>query len=694
MPTKTETRPKGQDAIHAGNPSADPLSRLKPEQIIGAYTNALSARLIDSKILILLRQGKVFFHIGCSGHEVAQVAMAAAMRPGHDWAYPYYRDLGFSLQFGYTIEEIMLEALHRKGGPSSDGFAMPFHYGHKKWRIVSQSSPTGTQYLQAVGTAMGAVKDHADEVVYVSSGEGSTSEGEFHEAVNWAARGKFPVIFVIQNNRYAISVPVRDQLAGESVSAMVKGYGGLNRYHVDGCDFPQMFEAASDAVAHARRGDGPSVIEADTVRLLAHSSSDDQRKYRDPRDLEDDLKRDPLPRFEKFLQDRGILSAADCARIRNEVQARIDAAAEWAEAKGFVEASALESCVYAPADPSPAPAQTDPPAAGPNIVMVDAINHALAEEMELNPKMLVYGEDVAGKKGGVFTATKGLTDRFGSERVFNSPLAEASIVGTAFGLSVRGGYKPVVEIQFGDYIWPAFMQIRDEVAMLRFRSRGQWTCPMVIRVAVGGFIHGGLYHSQSIDGFFTHIPGVRVVFPSNAADAKGLLKTACRSGDPVIFLEHKGLYRQGFASSPEPPPAYTIPFGVAAVKQPGGDVSVITWGMLVQRSLDAARKVEASHGVGVEVIDLRTLNPLDRESVFASVRKTGKVLIVHEDTLTGGFGGEIAALISSECFESLDAPVRRVAAKDTPVPYAPGLENAMLPQETDIIRALEQLIRY
>ncbi|HTY59121.1 MAG TPA: transketolase C-terminal domain-containing protein, partial [Bacteroidota bacterium] len=416
--------------------------------------------------------------------------------------------------------------------------------------------------------------------------------------------------------------------------------------------------------------------------------------YRDPRDLEEDIKRDPIPRLEKFLQEKGILGAADCARIRNEVQARIDAAAEWAESKGLPDPSELEACVYAPADVTRASDARGPLNAGPSVVMVDAINHALAEEMELNPKILVYGEDVAGKKGGVFTATKGLTDRFGSGRVFNSPLAEASIVGTAFGLAVRGDYKPVVEIQFGDYIWPAFMQIRDEVAMLRFRSCGQWTCPMVIRVAVGGYIHGGLYHSQSIDGFFTHIPGLRVVFPSNAADAKGLLKTACRSGDPVLFLEHKGLYRQGFASSPEPGPDYTIPFGVASVKQPGDDITVVTWGMLVQRSLDAARKVEAAHGVGVEVIDLRTLNPLDTDAIFASVKKTGKVLIAHEDTLTGGFGAEIAALIASGCFESLDAPVGRVAAKDAPVPYGPGLENAMLPQESDIIRSLEQLIRY
>ena len=693
MPSRTETLMKGDGGERLLQVPPDALAHVPAEGMIGAYRSALAARLIDSKILILLRQGKVFFHIGCSGHEVAQVAVALAMKPGSDWAYPYYRDLGFSLQFGYTIEEIMLEALHRKGGPSSNGFAMPFHYGHRKWRIVAQSSPTGTQYLQAVGTAMGAVKDGTDEVVYVSSGEGSTSEGEFHEAVNWAARGKFPVIFLIQNNRYAISVPVRDQLAGESVSGMIKGYGGLNRYHVDGCDFAQIYGAAFDAVARARRGEGPGLIEADTVRLLAHSSSDDQRKYREPRDLEEDARRDPIPRLERLLQEKGILSAGDCARIKSELQSRIDAAAEWAETRPLPDTAELETHVYAPAAP---PADAPPPPAqnGPSLVMVDAINHALAEEMALNPKMLIYGEDVAGKKGGVFTATRGLTDRFGPERVFNSPLAEASIVGTAFGLAVRGDYKPVVEIQFGDYVWPAFMQIRDEVSMLRFRSYGEWACPMVIRVAVGGYIHGGLYHSQSIDGFFTHVPGLRVVFPATAADAKGLLKTACRSADPVLFLEHKGLYRQAFAASPEPGPDYTIPFGVAMVRHEGDDVTIVTWGMLVQRALDAVRKVESAHGVGIEVIDLRTLNPLDTDAIYRSVKKTGKLLIAHEDTLTGGFGAEIAALVASASFERLDAPVMRVAARDTPVPYGPALENAMLPQENDLIRALESLIRY
>jgi 2-oxoisovalerate dehydrogenase E1 component len=691
MATATQGKQAARDRAAAGGTAFDGLTR---ERLLEAYRSMLASRLVDAKILVLLKQGKVFFHIGASGHEAAQVATALAMRPGHDWAYPYYRDLAFSLQYGYSMEEIFLEAMHRRGGPSSNGFAMPFHFGHRRLRIVSQSSPTGTQYLQAVGTAMGAKRDGTDEMVYVSSGEGATSEGEFHEAISWAVRGKFPVVFVVQNNGYAISVPVSDQVVGGSVCEMVRGYAGLHRYRVDGCDFAAMYNTASEAVAVARSGDGPCLIEANTVRLLPHSSSDDQRKYRDPAELEEERRRDPIPRLEAVLIERGFLSATDIERLRADMQEHVNRAADAAEAEGFPDASEVTTFVYAPEPAVKAGGFVEPAHAGPTVVMVDAINHALGEELEHNPKMLVYGEDVAGDKGGVFTATRGLTSKFGPDRVFNSPLAEASIVGTAFGLAVRGEYRPVVEIQFGDYIWPAFMQLRDEVAMLRYRSYNQWTCPMVVRVAVGGYIHGGLYHSQSIDGFFAHIPGIRVVYPSNAADAKGLLKTACRENDPVLFLEHKGLYRQSFAARPEPGPEYLLPFGLAAVRRTGEDATVITWGMLVQRAMEAARKLEEGSGASIEVIDLRTLNPLDTETMLRSVRKTGKVLIAHEDTLTGGFGAELAAIVASEAFERLDAPVVRVAAKDAPVPYAPALESAMLPQEGDLLRALEALLRY
>jgi 2-oxoisovalerate dehydrogenase E1 component len=681
------------DRIISGDQiSAHYRSTLPAERLIDAYRLMYTTRKTDDKMLILLRQGKVFFHIGGSGHEAAQLGVALALKSGSDWAYPYYRDMAFSLGFGYTVEEIFLEALHRAKGPSSNGFAMPFHWGHKKLRIVSQSSPTGTQFLEAVGTALGARLEGTDEVVYVSSGEGTTSEGEFHEALNWAAREKLPVIFLIQDNKFAISVTVREQMAAKSVYHLASGFEGLHRYEIDGCDFQACYQTASDAVAKARCGEGPSLILAHTVRLLPHSSSDDQRKYRTEEDLHQDRERDPLPRLEKYLLENKILTDATIRVLQDEVLATIDRAVEAAEVEEQQDAKNLLKYVYSPDIIISREGFSEREFDGTKIVLVDAVNHALAEEMDRNPKMLVYGEDVAGDKGGVFTATKGLTKKFGRNRVFNSPLAEASIVGTAYGLAIRG-FKPCVEIQFGDYIWPAFMQLRDEVAMLRFRSNNQWACPMVIRVAIGGYIHGGLYHSQSIDGFFTHIPGLRVVMPSNAADAKGLLKTAIRSEDPVIFCEHKGLYRASFAASPEPDSEYLIPFGVAKVIRAGSDITIVSWGMMVQRSLDAARSMEEK-GVGVEVIDIRTLNPLDTDTILQSVAKTGKVLIVHEDTLTGGFGAELAAIIADEAFMKLDAPVKRVAAKDCPVPYGPTLENAMLPQTQDILTALEQLAAF
>ncbi|MBI4811505.1 MAG: tungsten formylmethanofuran dehydrogenase, partial [Ignavibacteriales bacterium] len=477
-----------------------------------------------------------------------------------------------------------------------------------------------------------------------------------------------------------------------SIYEVVQGYHGLNRYEVDGCDFLASYQIAVEAVERARSGKGPSLILAHTVRLLPHSSSDDQRKYRSEEDLARDRSRDPIQNFEKYLLDNKIASTDEIKRIQTDVQEEIETDAEEIEHEPQQDPSNLLKHVYSTKIIVTKEGFKESEHTGERIVMVDAINHALSEEMERNSKMLIYGEDVAGDKGGVFTATKGLTKKFGWGRVFNSPLAEASIIGTAFGLSVAG-YKPVVEIQFGDYIWPAFMQLRNEVAMMRFRSNNDWSCPIVVRVAVGGYIHGGLYHSQSIDGFFTHIPGLRVIMPSNAADAKGLLKTACRSDDPVMFLEHKGLYRASFAVSSEPDKNYLIPFGLAKTVQTGDDITIITWGMMVQRSVEAARKLEES-GVSVEVLDLRTLNPLDEDAILNSVRKTGKVLIVHEDTLTGGFGAEIAALIASEAFTRLDAPIKRVAAKDCHVPYGPTLEAAMLPQTADIVKALEELNRF
>jgi 2-oxoisovalerate dehydrogenase E1 component len=670
-------------------PSAQSVS---PSELLGAYRLMLTSRRLDEKQMILLKQGKSFFHIGGSGHEAAQIAMASALEPGRDWAFPYYRDVAFVLRYGMTVKDIFLSALHRAEDPSTGGRQMPGHWGAKDLRIITQSSPTGTQYLQAVGVALAAKKEGAGEVVYVSSGEGATSEGEFFEAVNWAAREKLPVIFFIQDNKLAISVPVEQQTAGGSVFEVTKGFAGLERVEVDGTDYLATLGAARKAVERARNGEGPTLMVAHVVRLLPHSSSDDQTKYRTKEEIERDRAMDPIPRMTRLLVEQGILSDATVESMRREVLDSIDAAAEWAESRPLPDPATVEHHVYGESHAAPPRDFVEPEHSGPKIVMVDAINHALHEEMERDARMVLFGEDVADRKGGVFTATKGLSTKFTTERAFNSPLAEASIVGVAIGLALKG-WKPVPEIQFGDYIWPAFMQIRDELAMMRYRSNGTWTSPVVIRVPVGGYIHGGHYHSQSIESIMAHIPGIRLAFPSTAADAKGLLKAAIRGDDPVLFMEHKGLYRQGYASSPEPSPDYVLPFGVAAIRRTGTDVTIVTYGAMVQKSMEAARKAE-DRNVSVEVIDLRTLNPLDAETIYASARKTGKVLVVHEDTLTGGFGAEIVARVNQECFEHLDGPVMRVAALDTPVPYSPPLEYAMLPTEEKISQALSQLASY
>ncbi len=666
--------------------------QLTNEDLVRAFRTMYLSRSIDEKSMIFLKQGKILFHISGPGHEACQIAAAMAMKPGYDWAYPYYRDLAFALQCGVTSYEVFLESMHRLGGPSSNGRQMPSHYGKKELRIPAQSSPTGTQFLQAVGTALGARLEGTDEIVYVSSGEGATSEGEFSEALNWASREKLPVVFLIQNNGYAISVPVKDQIAGSSIFELTSGYPNLQRFRVDGTDFGESYRAARDAVNYAREGKGPALIEADVVRLFPHSSSDDPKKYMPPDDIERIRRRDPLPKLEKLLLESGALAVDELESLKAEIKKEVEEAAERAEAQSSPGAETAERNVFSPNVIVPKEGFAESARSGKNIVMVDAINHALHEEMNRNPRMLVYGEDVAGRKGGVFTATKDLTAAFGEKRVFNSQLAEASILGTGIGLAIRG-FKPVVEIQFGDYIWPSFMQFKDELVQLRYRSDGIFSCPVVVRVAVGGYIRGGLYHSQSIEGFFAHMPGLWIAMPSNAADAKGLLKTACREENPVLFCEHKGLYRQGFASSAEPDEDYCIPFGLASIKKEGTDITVVTWGMMVQRSLEAAKKMEG-RGVKVEVIDLRTICPWDKETVIRSVKKTGKVLIVHEDTRTGGFGAEIGSVIAEECFEFLDGPITRVAAKDAPIPFAPALENAVLPQESDINSALEKLASY
>ena len=657
-------------------------------QILDVFRKMALSRILDEKMLILLRQGKSFFHIGASGHEAAQLAAAVLIRPGEDWSYPYYRDGAYCIGLGMTAREQLLCFLSRADDPNSGGRQMPQHYGHKDLRIVSQSSPTGTQFLQAVGTAIARKMEKTKDVVYVSSGEGTTSQGDFHEALNWASNAKAPVIFHIQDNEYAISTHKSEQTA-DSVYTMTAGFKNLSRYEVDGTNFFETNLAFKQAVERARRGKGPSLIVSNVVRLLPHSSSDDQRKYRTPKALEEDRKRDPMTILEDQCIREKLISAKEIEKIRTEVIAQVDADTEWAEGQEHPDGDTALDHIYSGDMPMNEPSFD---AVADRVVIVDAINHALKEEMVRNDKMVIYGQDIADPKGGVFTATKGLSDEFGIDRVFNSPLAESSIVGTAVGMAVAG-YKPVVEIQFGDYIWTAMMQLRNEVSTLRYRSNNAWKCPLVVRVPVGGYIHGALYHSQSIDGYFIHMPGIYLAYPSNAADAKGLLKMACRMDDPVIYMEHKGLYRQGYAATEEPGEDYALPFGKGRIVCQGNELTIVTWGAMVQKSIEGIKSLALADGVA-EIIDLRTLNPLDLDMIEVSLEKTGKVLVVYEDNLTNGPGAEISALIADRFFELLDGPVRRVAAKDSPVPFNWFLEEKILPQTEDVSIAIQELLEY
>lgn len=665
---------------------------LSIDHLRDALRTMMLARRTDEKHLMLLKQNKSYFHIGVSGHEAIQVGIAHWMKPERDWAWTYYRDLAIAYSMGHTPRDHFLGAFAKAEDPASGGRQMPCHHGNGRLNLPTQSSPTGTQFLNAVGCALASVMDGTDEVTYVASGEGTTSQGEFYEAVNWAAREKLPVIFCIQDNGYAISVPASDQAAGGPVGRLFENHPNLEVVFVDGTDMMESYRIGRRAVDRARRGDGPTLVHANVVRLLAHSSSDDQRKYRDAEELAAELARDPIARLSSYLIEHKLMTREQIDALQKDVYKEIDEAADWAVEQADPDVSTSTRHNWADDQNMGLTFEASTPS-GEKVVLVDAINHAMHEEMAHNERMLIFGEDVADNKGGVFTATRGLSNKYGTRRVFNSPLAEASIVGVALGLASRG-YKPCIEIQFGDYIWPAFQQLRNEVATLRYRSNNGFSCPMVVRVAVGGYIHGGLYHSQNIESYFSHIPGLYIAYPSTAADAKGLLKTACRMNDPVIFCEHKGLYRMPFSSGPEPDENFFVEFGKGRVARAGDDLTVVTWGAMVKECFNAAKRVEASTGRSIEIIDLRTIIPWDRDMVMASVARTGRAIVVHEDTVTMGFGAEIAATISREAFQHLDAPVDRVAAKDSHIPYHPTLENDVLPTEEKIFGAFNRILAY
>lgn len=660
------------------------------KHLLDAYNEMVRSRLLDEKTITLYKQNKCHFQIGCAGHEAVQIAASRVFKAGKDWFYPYYREMALCAGLGMTDQEFMLNAMNKEDDPNSHGRQMPMHYGHKDLNIVQQSSPTGTQFLQAVGMAKAIKLERKKDIVYVSAGEGTCSQGDFHEALNWAAREKLPVIFVIQNNKYAISVPVEEQLAGGSVHAISAGYENLRRYEIDGTDYIESYDTIKEAYQRAKKGQGPAIIEAHVPRLQSHSISDNHKKYRSEQDIEAEKKRCPIFLLKKYLTRNKISTTQKLSAAQEKIKAAIDQASEWAEKQADCDPNDIFENILV--DTYPTPIEEGTPSGAPTF-MVDSINHALSEEMERNDKIVMFGQDIAHGKGGVFTVTSGLTKKFGVKRCFNAPLAESSIAGVAIGMATKG-WKPVTEIQFGDYVWTATMQIRNELAMMRYRSAGDFTCPAVIRIPVGGYIHGGCYHSQNIEATFAHWPGLVILYPSNATDAKGLLKSAIRSNDPVLFLEHKGLYRQPHAQGPEGDADYLTPIGKAKIVRFGSDATIITWGALVNKSALAAEEME-KQGYDVEVVDLRTITPLDTETIIESVSRTNRVLIAHEDVEFGGFGAEIAAQLSDTCFESLDAPIKRVGMKNVPaVPHSPEMEKAVLPQNDDVLVALQELLAY
>jgi 2-oxoisovalerate dehydrogenase E1 component len=712
MATKTRQKPQNAPA---------PRVELDRDTLIGFYRTMLLARRLDDKEIQLKGQNKIYFQISGAGHEAVQVAAAAHARPGYDWFYFYYRDRAFTLALGMTALDHLLSAVGAAADPNSGGRQMPSHWGHKELNIVSTSSPTGTQFLQAVGTAEAAMRARKvgeplvetagakpDEVVFVTTGDGTTSEGEFWESLNSACNLKVPVVYIVEDNEFAISVPVEVNTAGGSISKLVAGFPDLYVEECDGTDVFESYAVMGRAVEHARSGQGPALVHAHVIRPYSHSLSDDERFYKTEVMRSEEAKRDPIGKLARALVDGGIATQDDLARIDAEVNEVVQRATDEALASPQPAVGTEMDFLFSPdVDPTAEQFDTedDPRFSGNETTMVDLINATLRDEMRRDPRIVVFGEDVADcsredmlgdvkGKGGVFKVTAGLQREFGGTRVFNSPLAEANIVGRAVGMAVRG-LKPVVEIQFFDYIWPAMMQIRGELATMRYRSNNAFSSPLVIRTTYGGYLKGGaIYHSQTGESIFAHCPGLRVVLPSNAVDAAGLLRTAIRCEDPVLFLEHKHLYRQVYNKGKYPGPNFMIPFGKAKTVREGSDVTIICWGALVQRSLVAAKQAQEQHGVSVEVIDMRTVSPLDMEAVAASVKKTSRLIVAHEDSLSWGIGAEVVARVSDELFPWLDAPVKRVASKDTWVAYAPQLERVILPEPEDVMKAIVDVAGY
>jgi 2-oxoisovalerate dehydrogenase E1 component len=671
-------------------PESACAAKEKHLRVLGALW---AARLADDKMFKLARQNKGgTFHIFATGHEMIGVVCGLGLEPGRDWGFPYYRDRAFALALGCSLGELFGAFLARDVPHHSGGRMMPDHFSHKGLNIPCQSSCVGSQFLQAVGVAKGLKLSGKNDLVYVSAGDGATSQGDFHEALNFACLHQLNMLFVIQDNGWAISVPVSDQTAGGAITHLARGYAGLSVFDVDGCDYEQVASAVSAAVEKGRRDAGPTLIVAKVPRLGPHSSSDDPSKYKDAALIEEERARDPLPRYEAWLLDRGILTAEEVRSRREQAEACVEEAAAAGERYPFPDPASAATKVFKDACCEEVVASQLRGQEA--VVMVDALNHALDEEMQRDSGVVVFGQDVAHGKGGVFGVTRTLTAKHGPERCFNTPLAESTIIALATGMSCVPGFKPVAEVQFADYFWTGVNQLFNELASIHYRSNGEWHCPVVIRMPYGGYIQGGPYHSQTIEAFLAHCPGLKVVIPSNAADAKCLLKAAIRDPNPVVFLEHKALYRQRvYCARPEPLADEVLPLGKARVVRSGDDVTLVCWGMTAFMAVESAETL-AQEDVSVEVIDLCTIVPCDMDAILASVRKTGKLLVAHEAVGMCGFGAEIAATVAEKGFQYLDAPVARVTGAPCAVPYCKVLEDAVLPQPQDLIEALRRLARY
>ncbi|HET9071579.1 MAG TPA: dehydrogenase E1 component subunit alpha/beta [Acidimicrobiales bacterium] len=686
---------------------------LPVEEVVGDFRLALISRLLDDREIALQKQSRVFFQISGAGHEALLLGLARELRPGSDWFFPYYRDRALMLGLGVTPEQILLQAVGSADDPASGGRQMPCHWGYRWLNVATQSSPTGSQCLPAVGCAeasryisrrdLPGCAAAGDELTYVSLGEGATSEGEFWESLNTACTLHLPVLFVVADNGFAISVP-SDEQSPAPISELVAGFRGLAVHTLDGRDYFEVRSRARDIVAHIRAGTGPALVHAKVTRPYSHSSADTQSKYRSVEELAEEAAHDPILQLEQVLLAAGILDEAQVAELREDARRTVADAARAALAAPRPDpATITDNVVVLPSVAPGADREPDAPPDGEVVALGEAIRRTLSECMEADERIRVFGEDVADAreavlanvegKGGVFGTTAGLQRRFGIARCYNTPLAEANIVGRAVGQAMRG-LRPVGEIQFFDYIWPAMQQIRSEAATVRWRSNGAYTCPLVLRVPIGGYLTGGaIWHSQSGESIFAHIPGLVVVMPSRAADAAGLLRSALECEDPVLYLEHKHLLRQPYTRSPMPGPDFRVPIGKGRVVQPGDDLTIVTWGATVEKSRQAAARL-AEDGASVGIVDLRSIRPWDTELVAERVAATSRVMVVHEDTLTGGFGGEVAAWIGEHCFGDLDAPVRRVAALDTHVPYEPALEKTVLPQVEDIAAAAREVLAF